>query len=83
MKDERGRKRKITGETRERHSRLKKMAHTKAQGGRSRGLPAIWFHWCLRCVKKPVEVLVGGNVEPILKVLLAQQKDLRFIFVRR
>jgi len=73
------RKRKITGETRERHSRSKTMARTKAQGGRSRGLPAIWFHWSLRCVKKQVEVLVGGDVESTMKVLLPQQRDLHFI----
>ena len=73
------RKRKITGETRERHSRSKKMACTKAQGGRSRGPPAIWFPWSLRCVKKQVEVLVGGDVEPVRKVLLAQQRGVHFI----
>lgn len=46
---------------------------------RSKEEQAVWFHWGLPCVKREVEVAVGGDVEPIRKLLLARQRDLNFI----
>lgn len=39
---------------------------------------AIGFHWSWRCAMSSVAVVVGGQIDAVWKVLLAQQRGRNF-----